>query len=94
MTPEGNPRMIFERLFGSGAPGERAESLKRRRKNSDPCSISSWKSARHAETSNLARQDKLDQYLTGVRENRNENRESRKFGTVQDPDIATPLAFH
>src|SRR5882757_7251394 len=31
MTPEGNPRQVFERLFGAGGPGERADNLKRRR---------------------------------------------------------------
>src|SRR3954454_21526478 len=30
MTPEANPRLVFERLFGTGAPGERAASTKRR----------------------------------------------------------------
>src|SRR5204863_9941456 len=30
VAPEPNPRLLFERLFGAGAPGERAESLKRR----------------------------------------------------------------
>ena len=31
LSPESNPRLIFERLFGSGNPGERGESLARRR---------------------------------------------------------------
>src|SRR5437773_2530205 len=31
MTPEGNPRLVFERLFGSGSPGERRANLERRR---------------------------------------------------------------
>src|SRR5204863_2103863 len=31
MTPEANPRHVFERLFGAGAPGERAQHLKQRR---------------------------------------------------------------
>ena len=31
MTPETNPRLVFERLFGSGAPGERQANLERRR---------------------------------------------------------------
>src|SRR2546428_2392290 len=30
VAPEPNPRLLFERLFGAGAPGERAASLKRR----------------------------------------------------------------
>src|SRR5262249_16425307 len=30
MTPEANPRLVFERLFGAGAPGERQANVKRR----------------------------------------------------------------
>src|SRR5256885_7831991 len=30
LTPEHNPRLVFERLFGAGARGERAENLHRR----------------------------------------------------------------
>src|ERR1041385_7400470 len=32
MAPEPNPRLVFERLFGVGSPGERLENLKRRQK--------------------------------------------------------------
>src|SRR6185369_8662957 len=30
MAPEPNPRLLFERLFGAGAPGERKEGMQRR----------------------------------------------------------------
>src|SRR6187399_2836320 len=30
VAPEPNPRLLFERLFGSGAPGQRAANLQRR----------------------------------------------------------------
>src|SRR4051812_30312693 len=30
MTAEFNPRLVFERLFGAGSPGERVQNLKRR----------------------------------------------------------------
>ena len=36
MTPESNPRLVFERLFGAGDMGERAAHLKRRRQEQDP----------------------------------------------------------
>ena len=41
MTPEANPRLVFERLFGSGAPGERAASLQRRQQE-QRASLTSW----------------------------------------------------
>src|SRR5947209_15568834 len=31
LTPESNPRLVFERLWGTGAPGERRANLQRRR---------------------------------------------------------------
>lgn len=31
MPPESNPRLVFERLFGTGSPGERHANLNRRR---------------------------------------------------------------
>jgi hypothetical protein len=31
LSPESNPRLVFERLFGSGPPGQRAASLAQRR---------------------------------------------------------------
>src|SRR5438132_10115833 len=31
MPPEANPRLVFERLFGAGAPSERSANLQRRR---------------------------------------------------------------
>jgi hypothetical protein len=40
VAPEPNPRLLFERLFGSGSHGERIESLKRGKSNSARSSIS------------------------------------------------------
>ena len=35
MPPETNPRLVFERLFGSGSPGQRQANLERRRHRAD-----------------------------------------------------------
>ena len=40
VTPEANPRLAFERLFGAGAAGERAANLERRRSSSGRSSTS------------------------------------------------------
>jgi len=40
MAAESNPRMVFERLFGAGPPGERAENMKRRQQEQRSSSIS------------------------------------------------------
>jgi hypothetical protein len=69
LTPEPNPRLVFERLFGAGPPGERVANLKRRQKEQQ--SILDFVLAdASAIQRNLNGRDrqKLDQYLTSVRE--------------------------
>src|SRR5204863_8228843 len=69
MTAEANPRQVFERLFGSGDPGERMENLKRRRQEQRSILDFVLEDARDLQARVNARdRDKLDQYLTGVRE--------------------------
>jgi hypothetical protein len=91
MTPEANPRLVFERLFGSGAPGERAENLKRRRQ--EQCSVLDFvtEDAREMQRRlNSRDRDKLDQYLTGVREIEARIQRTEKLGDAKDPMVETP----
>ncbi len=91
MTPEANPRQVFERLFGAGSPGEREENLKRRRV--EQRSILDFVIEDTREMSRrLGRgdQDKLDQYLTGVRELEARIQRTEKLGDPRDPMVATP----
>lgn len=69
LAPEVNPRMVFERLFGVGAPSQRAENLKRRQmaERSILDFVMEDASAINAKMTGRDRQ-KLDQYLTSVRE--------------------------
>ena len=91
MAPEGNPRMIFERLFGSGKHGERNESLKRRQLEQRSILDFVMEDAR-AMQRRLDHQDKakLDQYLTGIREIETRIEKAERFGQVPDPKIETP----
>jgi hypothetical protein len=91
MAPEGNPRMIFERLFGSGAHGERNESLKRRQQEQRSILDFVMEDAR-AMQRRLDSQDKakLDQYLTGIREIETRIEKAERFGQAPDPNIETP----
>jgi hypothetical protein len=91
VTAEANPRLAFERLFGSGMPGERAENSKRR--------LLAQKSVldfvmedTHSMQRRLGAGDKakLDQYLTGVREIEARIQKAEKFGAAKDPSIETP----
>src|SRR5258706_6042764 len=69
MAAESNPRMVFERLFGAGPPGERAGNLKRRQQEQRSVLDFVLEDARGMNRRLNGRdKDKLDQYLTGIRE--------------------------
>ena len=69
LTPEPNPRLVFERLFGSGPPEERINNLKRRQKE-ERSILDFVMDDAHTIQQQLSGRDRqrLDQYLTGVRE--------------------------
>jgi hypothetical protein len=91
MTPEGNPRLVFERLFGVGAPGERRANEQRRREEERSVLDFVLEDARTMQR-RLDAQDKrkLDQYLTGVREIEARIEKAEKFGEIKDPAVETP----
>jgi hypothetical protein len=91
LTPEANPRQVFERLFGAGAAGERVENAQRRRQEQrsildfvmQDASAMERRLGSHDQT-------KLDQYLTGVRELEARIQKAEQFGDVKDPMVETP----
>ena len=91
MTPEANPRLVFERLFGSGAPGERAENLQRRQREQrsilDFVLDDAHEMQRRLHSGDKA---KLDQYLSGVREIETRIQKAERFGKAKDPGTETP----
>jgi hypothetical protein len=94
MTPEANPRHVFERLFGAGAPGERAANLKQRRQEQRSILDFVMEDAREIQRSlNSKDKDKLDQYLTGVRELETRIQKTEQFGAIPDPAVTTPLGI-
>jgi len=94
MTPEANPRQVFERLFGTGAPGERSLEAKRRRAEERSILDFALADARDMQRRLDARdRDKLDQYLTGVRELELRIQRSEKFGDPKDPALETPAGI-
>lgn len=91
MTPESNPRQVFERLFGAGAVGERSEQLKRRREEQRSILDFVVQDARDMQRRlNTHDKDKLDQYLTSVRELETRIQRAEKFGDPKDPAQETP----
>ncbi len=91
VAPEPNPRLLFERLFGAGAPGERVASLKRRQAQQRSIMDFVLDDARSLQ-GQLAYRDKqkLDEYLFSVREIEKRIEKSERFGNVPDPTAQTP----
>ena len=91
LAPEPNPRMVFERLFGSGARGERARSLAQRQAQQRSILDFVLDDARSLQRGLTHRdKDKLDEYLTSVRAIEERIAGAEKFGTTPDPALDTP----
>jgi hypothetical protein len=94
MTPENNPRLVFERLFGAGAHGERAANaqarLMARRSVLDFVLDDARRIQRRLDHRD---REKLDQYLTGVREVEQRIQKTEQFGPNVDPVQATPAGI-
>jgi len=92
VPPEPNPRLLFERLFGAGAPGERKASLKRRAERQRSLLDFVLEDARDLQRE-LAPRDrqKLDEYLGSVREvEARIERSERLDSGAPDPAVDTP----
>ncbi len=91
MTPEENPRHVFERLFGSGSKEERQKSFALRNQQQRSILDFVMEDAKSLNRQ-LGRNDqlKLDEYMTGVREIERRIEKSEKFGLPDVPDEAAP----
>jgi hypothetical protein len=91
MAAEANPRLVFERLFGAGPPEQRLANMKRRRQEQRSILDFVLDDARQMQRQlNLHDKDKLDQYLTGVRELETRIARAEKLGDPKDPKVAEP----
>ena len=91
MTPESNPRLLFERLFGKGAGKERQEGRARRlaKKQSILDFINDDAKALQKELG-VSDQMKLDEYLTGVREIERRIEQSEKWSLPNIEGVQKP----
>ena len=93
MTPESNPRLVFERLFGSGSKTERVGNLKKRQREERSLLDFVMEDARSLKQQ-LGRNDqqKLDEYLYGVRAVEKQIEKAERF-PIRDPGVDAPEAF-
>ena len=91
MTPESNPRLVFERLFGAGTSEERQNNLAKRRAEKRSILDLVMDDAK-AMNNELGRNDrnKLDEYMTGVREIERSIEKAESFGPPPNPGVAGP----
>ena len=90
LAPEHNPQFAFERLFGEGARNERVANLKRREYEQHSILDYVMQDAKSLNTKLDGRdRQKLDQYLTSVREIEQRIAVSRTM-PVANPDVDAP----
>ena len=91
MTPEPNPRLVFERLFGSGPREERQRNYERRLLTQKSLLDFVLDDARTL-NAQLGRRDqqKLDEYLTSVRDLEKRLEHAESFGALPNPEFAAP----
>jgi hypothetical protein len=93
LSPEHNPRFVFERLFGSGSPRERVANLKRRQAEQKSILDFVLDDARSVNAKLDGRdKQKLEQYLTSVREIETRIDNSTRL-KVKNPDIDAPAGI-
>jgi Protein of unknown function (DUF1552) len=91
MTPEPNPRLVFERLFGNGTPDERQKNFTLRQQTQKSLLDFVLDDARSLQRNLGAKdRDKLDEYLTGVRTIEQRIQHAESFGNLPDPGAQTP----
>src|SRR5690606_22056059 len=91
MTPENNPRLVFERLFGAGSHGERSENALRRMQERRSVLDFVMEDAKGMQNRlDFSDREKLDQSLTGIRDIEARIEKAERFGPGPDPVVATP----
>ncbi len=94
MATENNPRLVFERMFGMGAPANRVANLKRRREEQRSVLDYVLQNAKSMQK-RLGREDKhkLDEYLSGVRALESQIERAERLGDPDVSKIATPAGI-
>lgn len=91
MAYEANPRLVFERLFGTGTPAERQKNFAMLQ-DAQKSVLDVVMQDAHALERQLGRRDqqKLDEYLTSVRDIEQRIQHMESFGALPDPKVDAP----
>jgi hypothetical protein len=91
LSPEHNPRFVFERLFGAGSPRERVANLERRQQEQHSILDYVLEDAGRLDR-RLGGRDraKLDQYLTSVREIEQRIETTERL-PIRNPSVESPV---
>lgn len=89
MMPEGNPRLVFERLFGSGTPAQRKSNFAKRLEQQKSVLDFVMEDARAMQRRlQISDRQKLDEYLTSVRSIEKRVQRAEQFSI---PDVTTAV---
>jgi len=94
MAPEPNPRAVFERLFGAGPANDRRANLLRRQAQQKSVLDFVLEDARDLGGQLGSRdREKLEEYLSSVREIEQRIEQAERLGTGPDVDADTPAGI-
>lgn len=91
VTPEPNPRLVFERLFGAGEHGQRQKNFELRQQSNRSVLDFVLEDAKELSRA-LSSEDriKLEEYVSSVRQIEERIKSAERFGLVPDPNLPTP----
>jgi hypothetical protein len=91
VTPEPNPRLVFERLFGAGEHGQRQKNFELRQQSNRSVLDFVLEDAKELSRA-LSNEDriKLEEYVSSVRQIEERIKSAERFGLVPDPNLPTP----
>jgi len=91
VTPEPNPRLVFERLFGAGEHGQRQKNFDLRQQSNRSVLDFVLEDAKELARA-LSSEDriKLEEYVSSVRQIEERIKSAERFGLVPDPNLPTP----
>ena len=92
IAPENNPRLVFERLFGDGDHGQRTSNFRLRQAGQrSMLDFLMDEVAFVQKRTGVEDRQKVDEYLTGLRDIESRIQKAERYGLPPDPDVETPV---